>query len=339
MRFAPHTGQISVFCPGWTSAGSHGILGFMAGIIRHRRYDRISVTLPEVVLVAANCMYATSYAATRLTLDEVGPATLAWLRLAIGALLLLPLARAGRDVAAARRMTTGDRWRIAWMGILGFALAVGLSHWGIAWSTATNAALLITVEPIALIVLSPVLLGERLRRREQIGAAAALAGAGLVVVNGVPGVTHELAPHWRGDLLLVLAGIAYASYSLIGREVLMRHRPTAVTAWSILAGAIAMLPPAAVELAQSGPPRVTPSSVAGTLYLAVVVTALGYLAWNYALQRVSAPRAAIFLNLQPLVGALLGVLWLGDALTRFTVAGGILILVGLGLTVKAGGTR
>jgi drug/metabolite transporter (DMT)-like permease len=296
------------------------------------------VTRPEAVLLAANCMYATSYAATRLTLDEVGPATLAWLRLAIGALVLLPLARARTD-APATPMSTGDRWRVAWMGILGFAGAVGLSHWGIAWSTATNAALLITVEPIALIVLSPALLGERLRRREQVGAAAALAGAGLVVVNGVPGVTHSFAPHWRGDLLLVLAGLAYASYSLIGRGVLMRHAPTAVTAWSILAGAIAMLPAAALEWAQAGRPHVTASAVIGTLYLALVVTALGYLAWNYALQRVSAPRAAIFLNIQPLVGALLGVLWLGEAVTRFTVAGGALILMGLWLTVKPRGAR
>jgi drug/metabolite transporter (DMT)-like permease len=297
------------------------------------------VTRPEAVLLAANCMYATSYAATRLTLDEVGPATLAWLRLAIGALVLLPLARAHPEGPTPAPMSTGDRWRVAWMGILGFAGAVGLSHWGIARSTATNAALLITVEPIALIVLSPVLLGERLRRREQIGAAAALAGAGLVVVNGVPGVTHVFAPHWRGDLLLVLAGLAYASYSLLGRGVLMRHSPTAVTAWSILAGAIAMLPPAALEWAHAGSPRVTASAVIGTLYLALVVTALGYLAWNYALQRVSAPRAAIFLNVQPLVGALLGVLWLGEKLTRFTLAGGALILIGLWLTVNPRSAR
>ena len=297
------------------------------------------VTRPEAVLLAANCMYATSYAATRLTLDEVGPATLAWLRLAIGALVLVPLARARPEGPAPAPMSTGDRWRVAWMGILGFAGAVGLSHWGIARSTATNAALLITVEPIALIVLSPVVLGERLRRREQIGAAAALAGAGLVVVDGVPGVTHAFAPHWRGDLLLVLAGLAYASYSLIGRGVLMRHSPTDVTAWSILAGAGAMLPAAAFEWAQAGWPPVTASAVTGTLYLALVVTALGYLAWNYALQRVSAPRAAIFLNLQPLVGALLGVLWLGEAFTRFTMAGGGLILMGLWLTVKPRGAR
>jgi len=83
-------------------------------------------------------------------------------------------------------------------------------------------------------------------------------------------------------------------------------------------------------------PDWTPPAVAGTLYLGGIITALGYTAWNYALERVEAPRAAIFLNLQPLVGALLGVWLLHEPLTPYTVAGGGLILTGLHLTVKAG---
>lgn len=75
---------------------------------------------------------------------------------------------------------------------------------------------------------------------------------------------------------------------------------------------------------------------ANLIYATSYVVTLGYAAWNYALERVPAPRAAIFLNLQPLAGALLGAWWLGEPLTPFTVAGGALILAGLRLTVKAG---
>ena len=139
-----------------------------------------------------------------------------------------------------------------------------------------------------------------------------------------------------GDLLLVLSGLAYASYSLIGREVLGRYPALPVTAWSILWGAAAMVPLAAAEWIAGHRPRFTPVAVAGTLYLAVVMTALGYAAWNYALERVEAPRAAIFLNIQPLLGALLGVWWLGEPLTAFMVAGGALILLGVHLAVRAG---
>jgi drug/metabolite transporter (DMT)-like permease len=75
------------------------------------------------------------------------------------------------------------------------------------------------------------------------------------------------------------------------------------------------------------------AAVAAELYIAVVITGLGYLVWNWALERVTAARAAIFLNLQPLVGALLGVAWLGEPATAFTVGGGALILGGLWLAL------
>jgi drug/metabolite transporter (DMT)-like permease len=292
----------------------------------------------EVVLVLANIVYATSYVATRLTLADVPPSTLALIRLVVGSLILVPLALALRRPGAST-LSPADRWRVFWMGALGFAGAFALSHWGLARSTATNGALLITVEPVTLLVLAPLLLGERLTRREGAGAALALLGATLVVANGIPGLSEALVPHWRGDLLLVLAGVAYASYSLIGREILARHSSLSVTAWSIAWGAGAMLPLALIERASGALPRVTPTAIAGTLYLAVVITALGYLAWNYGLERVSASRAAIFLNLQPLVGALLGVAVLGESLTPYTVAGGGLILAGLTLTVKGQGKR
>ncbi len=143
-------------------------------------------------------------------------------------------------------------------------------------------------------------------------------------------------PHWQGDLILILSGVAYAAYSLLARPVLLRHPALVVTAYSILWGAAAMLPLAILEWVTGPRPELTPRAIAGTLYLAVVMTALGYAVWNWCLERVETPRVAIFLNIQPLGGALLGVWWLGERLTAFTVAGGLLILAGLHLTVKAG---
>src|SRR4029078_4756367 len=75
------------------------------------------------------------------------------------------------------------------------------------------------------------------------------------------------------------------------------------------------------------------ASVACCLYLGVVMTGLGYLVWNWALERVSAARAAIYLNVQPLVGTLLGVVWLGDPFSPYTPVGGGLVIAGLSLAL------
>jgi drug/metabolite transporter (DMT)-like permease len=286
-----------------------------------------------LVLFVANLVFATSYSVTRIVLPDVPPGTLGLARALVGSVLLM--AWTGRALWAGS-ISRVDHWRIALMGIAGFALAFGLGNWGIAYSTASNAALLITVEPTSLLLLSPLLLGERLTRREALGAAMAVAGTVVVVMNGIPGLTHAVAPHWRGDLLLILSGVAYAAYTLFGRGVLTRHPVPVVTTLSMLWGAGAMLPLAWVEWRVGLVPVWTTSALVGTLYLAVVITALGYAVWNWCLDRLGAARAATLLNVQPLGGALIGVWWLGEPLTVFTIAGGLLILGGVHLTVKAG---
>jgi drug/metabolite transporter (DMT)-like permease len=290
------------------------------------------VSRPDLVLLAANAVYGTSYVAIRLAVDGVGPTTLAFLRLLIAGAILVPVYLAARGTASDTPQRT-DRRTFFWMGFVGFTLALALSHWGLAWSTATNAALLVATEPVALVALSPIVLGERLTVREGWGTALAVLGATIVVLNGVPDLTVAVAPHWRGDLLLLLSGVCFAAYSLLGRPVLARHRSVTVTTWSFVWGLVTTAPLAALEWHVARPPVWTPLGVAAVLYLGVVITGLGYLVWNWALERVSAARAAIFLNLQPLVGTLLGVAWLGDLFTGFTAGGGILIIAGLCLAL------
>ena len=131
----------------------------------------------------------------------------------------------------------------------------------------------------------------------------------------------------------LLAGVAYGAYTLIGRDVLARQPPILVTARSIGWGAVVMTPLAAIEWLGGARPAPSAGAVAGVLYLGVVITALGYLVWNWALARVSAPRASIFLTVQPIGGAVLGVAVLRVPLTAFTVSGGVLIALGLWVTV------
>ena len=287
------------------------------------------MSVAEVVLLTANAVYGSAYVIMRPAIEAAGPVTLAFLRLLIGLAMVAPAGLGARGAGAAR-LSADDHRTLFWMGFVGFTLAMALAHWGLAWSTATNAALLVATEPIAL---APIVLGERLTRREGWGTVLALVSATVIVVNGVPGLTVSIAPHWRGDLLLLLSGVCFAAYSLLGRPVLARYPSIRVTAWSFLWGVVTTAPLAAVEWRVGSRAPWTAASVAAVLYLGIVITGLGYLVWNWALERVSAARAAIYLNVQPLVGALLGVAWLGEPMSVFTVAGGVLVILGLWLAV------
>jgi drug/metabolite transporter (DMT)-like permease len=286
----------------------------------------------DLLLLLVNAVYGTAYVAQREAVNVVPPGLLGFARLAVAALILVPFLRRRGETRAER----GDAGKIFWMGALGFGVAFGLSHFGLARSTATNGALLITLEPVSIMLLSPFVLGERLRGREAAGAALVLLGAVLVVLDGVPGVTVSLLPHWRGDALMVLSALAFAAYSIIGRDVLRRWDSRTVTARSVLWGAVSMVPVVALEWAAGARPVWTPMGIGTTLYLAVVVTALAYLAWNAALARVPAPRAAIFLNVQPVVGVALGVWLLAEPATAYTAVGAGLVVAGLAITTAPG---
>jgi drug/metabolite transporter (DMT)-like permease len=282
------------------------------------------VSAAALVLLIANVVYATASVVTRIALEGLPPALLGFARLAVAALVLAPIAR--------RQPRPAGEARLFAMGAIGFAAAFALMNWGITYSSATNAALLIVVEPVTMLLLAPALLGERLTRREALGAALAVLGALIVVADGIPGVTLSVLPRWRGDALLVLSGVAYAVYSLLGRPVLTPANARAVTARSIAWGALAMMPLVALEWSAGARPAVSMPALAGTLYLAVVITALGYVVWNWALARIEAARAAAFLTVQPAVGALLGAAALGDPVSIYTGVGGLLIVAGLWLS-------
>jgi drug/metabolite transporter (DMT)-like permease len=222
------------------------------------------VSRADLVLLATNAVYGTSDVAIRLAVDDIGPVTLAFLRLVIAGAILVPVYLVSRR-AGPGPPRPADRHTFFWMGFVGFTLALALSHWGLRWSTATNAALLVATEPVAL-VLSPIVLGERLTRREGWGTALAVLGATIVVVNGVPALTVAVAPHWRGDLLLLLSGVCFAAYSLFGRPVLARHPSLTVTTWSFVWGLVTTAPLAALatsrDRAGGAPPRTSPRTSA-----------------------------------------------------------------------------
>ncbi|MCL6640355.1 MAG: DMT family transporter, partial [Candidatus Rokubacteria bacterium] len=113
-----------------------------------------------------------------------------------------------------------------------------------------------------------------------------------------------------------------------------RHPAAPGTARSLALATPALLPAAAAEWVSGRVPTPTPAMALGTLYLAVVITALGYLVWNWGLERVPAARAAVFLNLQPVVGALLGVAVLDEPAGVLTAAGAALVVTGLALTTR-----
>lgn len=290
--------------------------------------------LALLVLLLANVIWGGSYVAAKIALADLSPASLAFLRFALAAVIAVPLAW---RVRADLRLRRHDIYAVAVIGVLGVALSYLVGYLGMNWTTASDAALVISAEPLFTVMLAVVFLSEPLGWRRAGALALGMAGAYIIVGNGrAPGVLLS-SRQAIGNLLVVASLLGEAGYTVLGKHIMRTNRPLVVTLYAIWIGAAVLLPVTLVLHAPGTPHQqgnwtagLLPTS--GTTWLALVYLSAGctigaYLLWNVALTRVQANVASVFLFVQPVVGALLGVLILHDPLTIATLLGSGAIFV------------
>ena len=206
----------------------------------------------------------------------------------------------------------------------------GFFLYGLQFSTAAHAALLYTLTPVFVLVLAQALLGEFPGWRTAAGAALALTGTTWVLLHR--GVDLSRGPLF-GDLLVLIAVVAWAVYTAEGREVVAKFGALSTISWTIIGGTVLYLPLGIASLALPAHRReITHASREawiGLAYLIVMTSVVAYLLWYWGLAHLAAARVAIFSNLQPLATALLSWLFLGEHITVAFVAGAVVVIAGV----------
>jgi len=290
-----------------------------------------------LALILANALWAGTYTAGKVALGELSPVELNALRFTLAALLLSPVLIRNRRELAALTRDRGAIFTLAQLILLGWVLNKLFEYVGLALSTAADVALLISTESLFTAVLSWTILRERITRAGLLALGAGMLGAYLIVARGlVPNLDSSVAGRWRivGDLLVILSLLVEARYTIKGKTVLGRWPPLLFTALTLTGSLAVWLPAGAIAVAHAGWPHVTPLGLLAVLYMAVVATILAYWLWFRGLSVVNASSAAALLCMQPLLGTVIAVWLLHDALTWATLAGGALILSSLVLVVR-----
>ena len=283
--------------------------------------------MPYLFIALSNILGGSTYAVTTTALRGFPEKDLLLLRMILCAILFAPLAWRGRRRLAA--LSREDWARVAGVGLFGCALPLVLGTYGVKLSSATNASLLIGMEPVVIVLLSAVFLGERLTGLKAASLFLGLMGAALITFQGPPTLSGVFTDRLKGDLILVLHGSCWALYSVLGKSALNRVEPLDFTAASSIIACFGIAAWAYAGATPSAWPAAPTSSWWAVVYLAVAGGLLATIMWNMALRKVEASSVANFIFLQPVVGVLLGVGLQGDPLTRWSMAGGALILGGM----------
>lgn len=214
------------------------------------------------------------------------------------------------------------------LGVLGNHL---LTLFGLRYVEAAVGGVIIGAAPAITALLSSLLLRDLPFRVVVTGCAVSFAGVALVSGAGQAGGVG--ANPWLGGVLVVLAQVCWALYSIGGRHIMQRFSPLTVN-WTTLA--FSLLPQIPLlwtdqKAMAAGMDSVVPSAWLAVAFLIVVPTALGQQAWLYGVKGVGPSRAGIFINLIPVSALLLSVMILGETLDATKLAGIALILAGVWL--------
>lgn len=279
--------------------------------VRHP-WRLVALVLVVLVAFAANSVLCRK----ALSLGTIDPASFSLLRIASGALMLGLLSR----LRGGRAERSGS-WRAA-LALLLYVVGFSYAYMTLA---AGSGALLLFGAVQATMIIRGLLTGERLRLPQWLGLGLALAGLVALVAPGVN------APDPFGAGLMLMAGVAWGAYSLLGRS--SKQAALHATAGNFLKAVPMALVPAALALLLGR----TGWDLEGVAYAAAsgaLASGLGYALWYEVLPSLKAATAASVQLSVPVITAVGGTLMLGETLSLRLTMASLAVLGGIALVVR-----
>ena len=274
---------------------------------------------------------AGTYLAAKQALGELSPFAVALARFGVAGLFYaavvgLRLRRPHTPIAGR------DLWALAALGVVAVPLNQGFFLAGLSLSTSGHAALMYALTPIFVFLLARWRLGERTSRLKVAGILTAFAGVVVVLLGrgalGAPDAARGLV----GDLLILLAVVAWAVFAVWGKVYAERYGVLTMTSVAITFGTLAYMPLGLALTDFGSYARLSTAAWGSLAYLVAFTSIAAYLIYYWAMQRSDASRVAVWSNTQPVFTA--GLAWAlhGEPITGAFLAGGAMVVAGVVLT-------
>jgi drug/metabolite transporter (DMT)-like permease len=280
-------------------------------------------------VVVTVVLWASAFVGIRAIGPTFSPGSLTLGRLAVAAVVLgvlvLPQLRKSRKLPQGREWWPILAYGVMWFG--GYNVALNAAEHLL---DAGTSAMLINVSPILIAVMAGLFLKEGFPRWLIIGSLVAFGGVAMIALGSGSGSREGSTADVAGVLLCLLAAVL-AAVSVIIQKPVLRKFPAAQATWfGIMVGAVCCLPFTGqlVSELQSAP---LPATL-GLVYLGVFPTAIAFTTWAYALSLIDAGKLAATTYLVPGTTILISWLVLSEIPTIWGLAGGVVCLVGVGLT-------
>ena len=280
--------------------------------------------LTRLALLALILFWGANFSLVKLALRDLSPLAFTSLRFLLASGVLWVFLKAGGDRVRIKRL----HWlAVIGLGIIGTTIYQTLFIYGIDWTLAGNASLMLATTPVFTTLLSLVFRQERSSLVVAAGVGLSVLGIALVVLGGSTGVGFSAAT-LTGDLAVLVAAAAWSVYTVGSVPLVHRYGVVPVTAATMWVGTAGLLIVSLPALVGQDWAAVHPISWLAVLYSGVFAIATAYFLWYFCVRQIGSTRTAVYTNFTPVVALLVAWPALGEVPTALQAAGAGGIIVG-----------
>jgi len=291
------------------------------------------ITHVKLLLVAA--IWGAGWVAGRVISTEIPPITGAWIRYVIAVLCFLLWMK---YTGMLRLPTKGEWKRVWWIGFFSAFVYQVFFMFGMKYTAAGDASLMITFNPLFTALLAIPFLGEKMDKKLFIGILSAFSGV-LILYFHSPNVDIPAWSRTLGDVLIMFAALTWATSAILMKKAMASPAPDAkeplspleLTIWASVVGLGVLTPWAAIETIQFGVPHISSGVWISILFLAILSTVLAYVWFAEGINTIGAGKAALYVYLIPVFGILSGWLLIDEKLGWSLLISFLLIVGGVAL--------
>jgi len=282
--------------------------------------------MPYLLLTLSALIWSGNFVLSRAMNATIPPAGFVFWRWLVAALVLAPIAlpRLRREWPIVRA-----NWLLICIcGFFGVTLFNLLIYTAVHTTTAINAALVNSAIPVFIIMFARIFYGQRVTLRQHTGIALSLAGVATIILQGDLARIRTLSFN-RGDLLVLLAAVAWALYSVALRRYPQGLNPFLFLFSITVSGLLFLTPFYALEIASGKLMTANLATLLSIAYVGIFASVIAFTTWNSGLRKVGAHLGGQFVHLMPAFSTILAVIFLGERLHLFHIVGIALIFVGI----------
>lgn len=281
-------------------------------------------------------VWAGSFSVTKAGIYHISPVFFAFLRFSLASvILLIILFVKERNKLNYISWSRSVWYKVIGMSITGVTLYYTFFNLALQYTSAAMGSLIQGFIPVGVVVLAALYLKERLQSVQLVGVMISIMGVicigfvsnpetGDFVQASVWGMPSVIV----GNILVILSALCWVIYTIISKKI-AHLDSTHLTTWSTVIGTICFIPLVGVELYYEQLPVISWQGWLEVLYLGVLASALSYFWYNDAMKHLNAVEVGIFNNLDPVMGAVIAVIFLHEPISLWQIIGTVCVLAGV----------